>query len=359
MSSRFAPDGEVVTVVTGGDPDPTDLPLGQRLSIEEATTGRQLLTIPRDLSYYPVDFSPDGKLLTAGIHSFPNRGFQVQSVSLMEVATGEEVLRVEGPINLLAFSPDGRRLATNDAVGAGGIRVWDVATGQLLFQRRWPDGLVHHPGWSPAHCLAFLPNGRALATGMEDGTVFVWDLAPQTCPETGLARDLGRKELDALWTDLAAEARKAHRAIWTLAAAPAQAVPFLADHLRPVAGVDAKRVEKLLADLDSERFAVREAAARELTEMGQQIEPALRRVLESKPPLEVRNRVETILAAQRGVPPAALLRTLRAIQALERSGTPEARQVLRKLAEGAAGARETREAKASLQRLAKRPIPNP
>jgi hypothetical protein len=45
------------------------------------------------------------------------------------------------------------------------------------------------------------------------------------------------------------------------------------------------------------------------------------------------------------------LRTLRAIDVLESIGTPEAQQILRKLAEGAPGARETREAKTALERL--------
>ena len=85
--------------------------------------------------------------------------------------------------------------------------------------------------------------------------------------------------------------------------------------------------------------------------MGEQIEPALRRVLEGKPSLEVRGRVQAILDALGGVPPAGTLRTLRAIRALERVGTPEARRILRTLADGAAGARETREAKAALERL--------
>jgi hypothetical protein len=53
------------------------------------------------------------------------------------------------------------------------------------------------------------------------------------------------------------------------------------------------------------------------------------------------------------VPPAATLRVLRGIQVLERIGTAEARGVLRDLASGAA-ARETREAKAALERLAAR-----
>ena len=50
---------------------------------------------------------------------------------------------------------------------------------------------------------------------------------------------------------------------------------------------------------------------------------------------------------------------LRAVEVLERIGTPEARQVLAKLADGAPEARLTQEAKASLQRLAKRSAPGP
>ena len=112
-----------------------------------------------------------------------------------------------------------------------------------------------------------------------------------------------------------------------------------------------------MTDLDSDQFAVREAATKELTDMGRQIEPALQRVLENKPSLEMRNRVRAIQESLRGVPPAATLRTLRAIRVLEAMGTEEARQLLRKLADGAAGVRETHEAKGALQRLMFRPSP--
>jgi hypothetical protein len=47
------------------------------------------------------------------------------------------------------------------------------------------------------------------------------------------------------------------------------------------------------------------------------------------------------------------LRSLRAIEVLEHLATPEARQVLQKLAEGAPNVRLTREAKAALARLEK------
>ena len=53
------------------------------------------------------------------------------------------------------------------------------------------------------------------------------------------------------------------------------------------------------------------------------------------------------------------LRMLRALEALERIGTPEARQLLHQLGQGAPEAWLTREAKAGLQRLTRRPVAKP
>jgi HEAT repeat protein len=99
---------------------------------------------------------------------------------------------------------------------------------------------------------------------------------------------------------------------------------------------------------------VRDAAAKSLAKLGEQVEQALQRVLEKEAPPEVRRRIDAILAAPRAMPSGQRLRTLRAIAALERIGTLEAREVLRKLASGDAPARETREAKESLERLGRR-----
>jgi hypothetical protein len=57
-----------------------------------------------------------------------------------------------------------------------------------------------------------------------------------------------------------------------------------------------KQVDRLLADLDSDRFAVRQQAEAELEKMGWMVEPALCKALESKPSLEMRRRIETVLA---------------------------------------------------------------
>src|SRR4051812_41113999 len=67
----------------------------------------------------------------------------------------------EGPVRAMAYSPDGRLLA------AGGddmkVRLWDLASGELLFT------LSQHTDWVRA--LAFSPDGQLLASGGWNGKV--------------------------------------------------------------------------------------------------------------------------------------------------------------------------------------------
>jgi hypothetical protein len=150
-------------------------------------------------------------------------------------------------------------------------------------------------------------------------------------PANGTARrqlpvtNLTAKDRERFWTDLRdAEAVKAHAALWTLAAAPQQAVPFFKEHLHPVPRVAPDRLQRLIADLDADEFARREQASRELAKLGSEAEPALRKASDSKPSLETRRRVDALLkdlACQTEMTPNAL-RQLRAIQVLEQIGSP-------------------------------------
>jgi HEAT repeat protein len=131
---------------------------------------------------------------------------------------------------------------------------------------------------------------------------------------------------------------------------------LLNDRLRPAQPPDPERLRRLLADLDSDEFDVREAAARGLAELGEQAAPALRKSREAAPSAEVRRRLEglladAVLAGRRPVRSPETLRALRAVHVLEQVGTPEARHVLERLAQGAPEARITTEARATLERL--------
>jgi hypothetical protein len=278
----------------------------------------------------------------------PFNGYKSRAVVLAEVLTGKEVIRLDtGQIRHLDFSPDGRFLASADATS---IRLWDAATGQPVFRRDWPTEIRTFPEFCPALSFAFALDGRGIVTGLHDGTLLVWNVTHDRRPIVLGGETLERKQFDQLWADLAGEdARKAYRA--TNALAVAQAIPFLKDCLHPIRPVDAKRVEKLIADLDSEQFAAREAAAKELAKIADLAEPLLRQARETSPSAEVKRRIAKLLATP-DTPSGDRLRTLRAIAALERIGSPEALDELRNLATGVESARETREAKQSLERRA-------
>jgi WD40 repeat protein len=73
-----------------------------------------------------------------------------------------------GPVYALAFSLDGRRLATAGQDAA--VRVWDASTGALAMTMRGHAGAVRS--------LAFSPGGR-LASAGDDKVVRLWDAAGQ------------------------------------------------------------------------------------------------------------------------------------------------------------------------------------
>src|SRR5262249_53227252 len=118
------------------------------------------------------------------------------------------------------------------------------------------------------------------------------------------------------------------------------------------------QIRELIANLDDKRFAVREAASRELKKLGPAAAPALREVLEKTSSAEVRTRVTALLAQLTGESPLAAsaeeLQTVRGIQVLEYIGTSKAREVLGALTRGTPGARTTEDAQAALRRLSQR-----
>jgi WD40 repeat protein len=291
-------------------------------------------------------FSPDGKVLATSIYD-PER--QETLVGLLDTTTGRVLCRHgvhRGAIGAVAFSADGKLIVSGGSSDEdNSIHLWEAATGRLIRRFQGHHGCV----WG----LTFAADGLTVASGAGDSSILLWDITGRQ--ENGKLRltALTPRQLEQCWTDLANEdAAKGYDAMWALAAAPDQAVPFLRKNLPPAPRPDAKTVARLIADLDSEDFLVRQKAMEELSKFGSAISPALQRALDGKPPLEVRRRLQQLLAQTRDWTPERL-RNHRAIQALEHMNTIPARQVLQVLIDGAPGAYRTEEAKTALERSRK------
>lgn len=247
-----------------------------------------------------------------------------------------------------AASPFPRTVGSWPPAAQGQLRLWDPRTGQLVRRLLDPSGAVY--------AIAFSPDGKMLATSSTDTTSLVWDL-------TGRRRG-GRREtavlppdaLDAAWKALAGDdAQEAYRAVWALAAAPDQTTPLLKERLRATPPINPKETARRIADLDSDDFDVREKANGDLDKMGDLAEPALRKALAEQPSPEARRRVERLLTKLEGpVASPERLQQLRSLEVLEQISTAPAERVLEEIAQGAPESRLTREAKTSLERLARR-----
>jgi sugar lactone lactonase YvrE len=369
LSVVFSPDGKTLASASADN----------TIKLWEVATGRERVTVQGHTEgVRSVAFSPDGRMLATGSND--------NTIKLWEVATGKEKVALQGHagwVHSVAFSPDGRLVASGSADAT--IKVWDVATGKekstlrghgqpVLSVTFSPDGKTLASG---VYCVAFSPDGKTLASGNMDGRVKLWNVtagpntgeiklwniaaAERTDKETRIAQAarLSGKDLDDLWTTLAGEdAAKAYQAIGTLVGSSDQAVPLVKERLRPASQTNAQQIARWISELDSDQFVIRRKATEELEKVGEQAEAVLRKKLTERPSLEVRQRIDRLLTGLEPQNCAKSLRALRAVEVLEYIGTSEAKQVLETLATGAEGARLTREAKASIERLDKRMAAN-
>jgi HEAT repeat protein len=119
-----------------------------------------------------------------------------------------------------------------------------------------------------------------------------------------------------------------------------------------VEALDPKRIQRLLADLGSDTFAVRETASKALDGLDQQAIPYLEKALKSSPSLEHRSRVKRIIEQRRSAPiTSEQLRQIRGVMILELIGDGESKNLLQKWAGGPVGALLTMEASAALKRV--------
>src|SRR5262249_52390321 len=150
-----------------------------------------------------------------------------------------------------------------------------------------------------------------LASGSDDSTILLWDLTAQR--KIGKVAPPTAAELSVLWAGLKEDAAKAYEALWSLVFAAEQSIPLLKERLKPITSVPADQLAKCIAELDDDRFAAREKAAKALEELGDPAETAVRKALQDKPGLETKRRLEPVLESF----DKNAIQKLRAIAALE------------------------------------------
>ena len=245
---RFSADGSVLAVIYGprDDPRPTSTPsltLGSQVKIWEVKTGRELRSFVTNDVPMQAEFTADGRILsTAGsmgqislwdaqsgtklrdMASSPLAGFNFPNVKPGQMPTMPNMADIGAMMNnvmgamaagtmgqtvtSLAFSADGRTLATGgfeskanidiaammsgamsgqrpkkgsktpdssdmmkdlkvEAVGQ--VRLWDVETGREI-------GAIKGHGRGVSK-VAFSRDGKLLASGATDNTIKIWDVA--------------------------------------------------------------------------------------------------------------------------------------------------------------------------------------
>lgn len=172
QSLAFTRDGQ--RLIVGGASRP------ETVVVYDAKTGRRLQGIKVGELVYSIALAPDGK--KAAVASYTGiDGKHPQGVAgIWDLSTGKELLRLkgnQGPMgSCIAWSPDGRFLATDSAIGkddnaVGAVQLWDAATGKAL-------DLFRGPGEAFGR-LTFSPDGKWLAGSSFGAETFVviWDVA--------------------------------------------------------------------------------------------------------------------------------------------------------------------------------------
>ncbi len=144
---------------------------GYPIHIWKTDTGKRLLTLTgHTRRIKSLAFSPDGKVLASGD--------EYRTIHLwdLDTATSHATYKASVSFSALTFSPNGKLLASGS--GNGSVRLWNAESKQEGWRgaiNRFLPTLTLKGHKDGVSALAFSPDGKTLLTGSDDGTIRAWD----------------------------------------------------------------------------------------------------------------------------------------------------------------------------------------
>lgn len=313
-----------------------------RIMVYSLDLKRQLCGFTLDQVIWRMQLSPKGNLLAAMCNAKTRNEreyhkymlvFDIRSRSVISTFRIHDVMYIE-----FAFSPDERLLAIPSR--GNSLHIWEIASGSVRLEYQLPGN---------GSAVAFSPDSARVAVACGGGPVIIWDargkhLAPTIPPSPERWSTFIKRLAEP-------DSATALTALQEAAAWPEEALPLMAEAVKPVPNPDLEKIRGFIDKLGAPAFAERDHAMQQLLEIGDTALPEVRKVIAKTASEEVRNRAETILRQSSTGNHAALL-PLRVVEAAEWIGNAKARAWLAELAAGAEGATLTHEARAALERLA-------
>ena len=156
---RLSPDGKTLAAASDGSVYLWDLQARKLRNVLVGDTHR----------IGSLTFSPTGETVAGGTWNNAIQLWDVQAGKLLKTLIGHTDLNTRSmTIHFIAYSNDGKRLASVGSEDRTTIRIWDVETGELL---KTITELPKH-----IYRVAYSPDNQSLVGGGSDSNIYLWDV---------------------------------------------------------------------------------------------------------------------------------------------------------------------------------------